>query len=403
MALRAAAARWLARLEPPPRVVDWSLLAVVLAETATGLVSFTVGDSAGWPLFWLHRALGLAFVALLGWKLARVGGRLTDPDRWLPSTALSALTLVAAVGTVATGVAWVFGLDVRLSYWTLLSVHVGFGLALVPLVAAHAGTRARRPRRADTEGRRDALRYAVLLGAGVLAYRSQKLLNAALDTAGAARRFTGSQPREGAGNASFPVTSWVADDPDPVDRDAYRLAVTGLVADPTDFAVDPAAEGLGGGDGGEDEDGSEGRNGGEARDGGEARNGDGNADDPVVEADAVRALLDCTSGWYTVQRWEGVRVGDLLAAAGGPTGDAAWVRFVSVTGYRWSLPLAEAEDALLATRVGGERLTHGHGAPVRLVAPGRRGFQWVKWVTRVEVRAERDPAQWVVTLVSGFD
>lgn len=74
-----------------------------------------------------------------------------------------------------------------------------------------------------------------------------------------------------------------------------------------------------------------------------------------------------------------------------------------MTGYRWSLPIEEAEDALLATHVGGERLSHGHGAPARLVAPDRRGFQWVKWVTRVEVRSEYDLGQWVVTLVSGFE
>jgi DMSO/TMAO reductase YedYZ molybdopterin-dependent catalytic subunit len=65
--------------------------------------------------------------------------------------------------------------------------------------------------------------------------------------------------------------------------------------------------------------------------------------------------------------------------------------------------VAEAREALLATHVGGERLSHGHGFPLRLVAPGRRGFQWVKWVERVEVRERGDPAQWVVTLVSGLD
>jgi DMSO/TMAO reductase YedYZ molybdopterin-dependent catalytic subunit len=30
-------------------------------------------------------------------------------------------------------------------------------------------------------------------------------------------------------------------------------------------------------------------------------------------------------------------------------------------------------------------LTHGHGAPLRLIVPGRRGYEWVKWVTEVEV------------------
>jgi DMSO/TMAO reductase YedYZ molybdopterin-dependent catalytic subunit len=72
-----------------------------------------------------------------------------------------------------------------------------------------------------------------------------------------------------------------------------------------------------------------------------------------------------------------------------------------VTGYRWSFPLAEARDFLLATHVGGERLSHGHGFPLRLVAPQRRGFQWVKWVTRIELRRRRDASQYLATLVSG--
>lgn len=113
-----------------------------------------------------------------------------------------------------------------------------------------------------------------------------------------------------------------------------------------------------------------------------------------------RATLDCTSGWYAIQDW-GVRVGDVLDAAG-VADEARWVRFESVTGYRWSLPLPEVRDALLATHVGDRPLSHGHGAPVRLVAPGRRGFQWVKWVRRIEVRRRADPAQWVATLISGF-
>jgi DMSO/TMAO reductase YedYZ molybdopterin-dependent catalytic subunit len=367
MGVRSQIGEALDRLEPPPRGVDWSLFAFVVAEATTGLVSFTVGVPEGWPLFWLHRALGIGIVALLAWKLARVRRRLTDPSLWRRSTALSVLTLVAALGALVTGIAWVFGLDVRLSYWTLLSVHVGFGLALVPLVAAHATTRFRLPRRVDFERRRTAIRYTVLLAAGAATYRLQQRANEALDTAGSDRRFTGSQPREGEGNAAFPITSWVADDPEPIDRESYRLMVDGLVADPIAL----------------------------------------NASD-LAAGHETEALLDCTSGWYTVQDWSGIRVGDLLDAAGGtaaedPNREPAYVRFTSVTGYRWSLPIEEASDALLATHVGGERLSHGHGAPARLVAPDRRGFQWVKWVTRVEVRAEYDLGQWVVTLVSGFE
>jgi DMSO/TMAO reductase YedYZ molybdopterin-dependent catalytic subunit len=358
---REAAATAVRRVRPPPRLVDWSLFAVVAVEVVTGLLSFTVASADWWPLFWLHRAAGLTLGLLLTFKFARVAYRLTDSDEWRPSTALSVLTAVAALGAISTGVVWVFGLDVRVSYWTLLSVHVGFGLVLVPLLLLHVRTRFRRPRRADFEGRRTAIQYAAMLVGGALVYRGQRALNSVLGTPGADRRFTGSHPRDGDGNDRFPVTSWVADDPDPVDRDAWSLSVRGEVGDAVDFSYDD------------------------------------------VSPDAEReALLDCTSGWYTVQDWQGVRVGDLLDDVG-VIDDAEYVRFVSVTGYRWSLPLSEARDALLSTHVGGERLSHGHGSPLRLVAPGRRGFQWVKWVERVEVRRQGDPAQWLVTLISGFE
>ena len=69
---------------------------------------------------------------------------------------------------------------------------------------------------------------------------------------------------------------------------------------------------------------------------------------------------------------------------------ATRVRVVSHTGYRWSFPIEEARGFLLATHVGGELLSHDHGAPVRLVAPGRRGFQWIKWVVRIEVHSGLD-------------
>jgi DMSO/TMAO reductase YedYZ molybdopterin-dependent catalytic subunit len=34
---------------------------------------------------------------------------------------------------------------------------------------------------------------------------------------------------------------------------------------------------------------------------------------------------------------------------------------------------------------GDELPSHAHSRPVRLVAPGRRGFQWIKWITRIEL------------------
>ncbi|SEO44054.1 Oxidoreductase molybdopterin binding domain-containing protein [Halogranum amylolyticum] len=355
--------RWLAGATPSARLVDWTLLVLAGFLVGSGLLSLTVGDPSGAVVFWAHGVAGVALVAVVGVKLWRVRDRLTDRRLRTRATWLSVGLTVVTVGALATGLFWVFGGDFRLLFWGALNVHILFGLLVVPLLLAHLWTRRalpgfRRPRRSDVDGRRDVLRYTGLLVGGALLWRGQQAVNRAFETAGATRRFTGSKPVEG---SAFPVTSWVADDPDPVDREAWRLRVDGLVADPLELGV-------------------------EKLDGGSER----------------RALLDCTSGWYTVQNWRGVRVGDLLAEAGvDETG--RWVRFRSVTGYRWSLPLAEARDALLATHVAGERLSHGHGAPLRLVAPGRRGFQWVKWVEAVEVRDRRDPAQWIATLVSGFD
>jgi DMSO/TMAO reductase YedYZ molybdopterin-dependent catalytic subunit len=36
------------------------------------------------------------------------------------------------------------------------------------------------------------------------------------------------------------------------------------------------------------------------------------------------------------------------------------------------------------------------------VAPGRRGFQWVKWIEAVEVLERPDYGQWVAIFTSGF-
>ncbi|HWM23064.1 MAG TPA: molybdopterin-dependent oxidoreductase, partial [Ilumatobacteraceae bacterium] len=60
-------------------------------------------------------------------------------------------------------------------------------------------------------------------------------------------------------------------------------------------------------------------------------------------------------------------------------------RITSATGYSRLLPAGDADHLYLAVGYGGRELRRGHGAPVRLIAPGRRGPWWVKWVTEVEL------------------
>ena len=48
-------------------------------------------------------------------------------------------------------------------------------------------------------------------------------------------------------------------------------------------------------------------------------------------------------------------------------------------------PVFHSGDYLLALAVAGRPLSDGHGFPVRLVAPDRRGVEWVKWIARIEV------------------
>jgi DMSO/TMAO reductase YedYZ molybdopterin-dependent catalytic subunit len=101
----------------------------------------------------------------------------------------------------------------------------------------------------------------------------------------------------------------------------------------------------------------------------------------------VRAVLDCTGAWYAEQTWEGVRLDRLVRPDG-----ADWrsIEVRSATGYARLFPVRDLDRLWLVTRVGGVPLSPGHGYPARIVAPGRRGFWWVKWV--VSIRLSTTPS-----------
>lgn len=98
--------------------------------------------------------------------------------------------------------------------------------------------------------------------------------------------------------------------------------------------------------------------------------------------------ISCVQGWSFSARWGGVRLRDLLAAAG-VTERPGRVDLESLEQsgvYRTStLPKrqARADNTMIALRLNGETLVLDHGYPARLVAPNRPGVLQTKWLAKV--------------------
>jgi DMSO/TMAO reductase YedYZ molybdopterin-dependent catalytic subunit len=99
--------------------------------------------------------------------------------------------------------------------------------------------------------------------------------------------------------------------------------------------------------------------------------------------------ISCVEGWSASAVWTGIRLRDLVAAAGGAPDAAVMVESLQPSGrYRTSeinATVVQDPDTLLALQINGEDLHLDHGAPVRLICPNRPGVLQTKWVARVEV------------------
>jgi Oxidoreductase molybdopterin binding domain len=248
-----------------------------------------------------------------------------------PRRRLRWASLVLALGVVISlvfGFVHSFGRP-DIGYLTAIDFHVGAAICVIPFVIWHVLARPAKLRRADLS-RRNFLKGGALVGASVIAV-------AALP---AARRApTGSY------KAAYAVpTQWLFDSTPAVDPAAWRLAVG-----PRQWTYDDLSQ----------------------------------------FDDRVTAVLDCTGGWYSEQEWGGVWLRRLLPTV---ENGVSSVYVMSVTGYGRRFDIGDASGLLLATRLDGAPLEPGHGFPVRLVAPGRRGFAWVKWVASIETEAA--PGWW---------
>jgi hypothetical protein len=317
------------------RTTNLALFGVLTLAFVSGAAAQATGSQGGAWVAVGHGVVGLVVIALVPRKsrVAAAGMRRRRPSRWV-SVGLAALTL----GTLTAGIGSATGLLSTVALVEPLWAHIALALLLLPLLAWHVVVRPVRPRATDL-GRRTLVRAGLLAAGGSALYAGLEGAVRLADLPGAQRRFTGSHPVDA---AAAPVTSWLDDAvPDVWGRD-WRLTVV---------------------------------------DAGGMRNL--SLDDLVASGTTtVRATLDCTSGWYATQTWTGVPVAQLLTGVD-PTHRSVRVR--SLTGYDRHLPLSELDHLLLAVAADGAPLAPGHGYPARLVAPGRRGFWWVKWVAGVEL------------------
>ena len=324
------------------RRTNVAILAVLTAALASGVLAFAVGNEfAARIVVAAHGILGLCLVVLTPWKavIARRGLRRSGrrPGR---STSIALAVVVLIV--VATGIAHALGFTGPVLGVTSMQVHVGSAIAATALAVAHVWRRRQRPRPADLS-RRTVLRTGAVVGGGVLLWSA---VEATAAVASLPAPTAAPPARTNAAPTSPPRCRSLSGCATRCQRLIRRLfgwkSSRGVRVVELEL---PDLDGM----------------------------------------DVVRAVLDCTGGWYASQDWRGVRVHHLLQRALGPLSHGRSLDVVSATGYRRRLPLSDAPDLLLATRVAGQPLSAGHGAPVRLVAPGRRGFWWVKWVTRIAI------------------
>jgi DMSO/TMAO reductase YedYZ molybdopterin-dependent catalytic subunit len=318
------------------RRTNLALMALLIGALFTGALAYATGT--GWARLWViaHGVVGLGIVALAPWKSVIVRRGLARRRRgWVISLAFAVLVAVA----ITFGILHATGVAVSLGEITSLQIHVGAALLAIALGLLHVLAKRVRMQRTDLT-RRNLLRTGALLGATGVAYAAVEGLVRAASLPGADRRFTGSYETGSFRPEDMPVTQWLNDSVPGIDSAEWGLTV-GTGSTERVWTYDELA--------GFD--------------------------------DRLRATIDCTGGWFAEQDWEGVRLSRLLPEVG----EARSLSVVSTTGYGRRFPVRDLPNLLLATRIGGVPLSPGHGFPARIVAPGRRGFWWVKWVQRMEL------------------
>lgn len=313
------------------RQVNLLLEVAVAGALISGVTSWAVGT--GWNRWWtaVHAIYGFALLVLAPAKArssVRTGMKRGRPTRWL-----SAAFGVMITAIVALGFAHSTGIWHGEGYWSALWTHFLLAFAAVPLFVWHVVSRPVRPKRIDLD-RRLLLGGGAALGVAAAAVGSVEVVTRLLDLPGGRRRFTGSHEVGSFRPDEMPAVSWIDDRAPATQVEEWELTIAGTPRTVAELRA---------------------------------------------MSTPVDATLDCTGGWWSRQRWDAVPVSALLA-------DVSARSFVvrSATGYTRAFPMADAPHVHLAVGYDGRPLRRSHGAPVRVIAPGRRGPWWVKWAVSIE-------------------
>ena len=329
------------------RFVNASILVLVLLLTLSGLYGII------WTMpLWMydaHRIFAWALIVLIPWKTVISWGSLrrgfkTTFDRGIMPIVALALS-GATIFVIVLGLMWAWRLGPRVLWLnqTVISWHWILALIIMVPFVLHAWARWPRPKRDDLLSRRSFLKIAGLSALSIAGWQLGGAIASSRQAPDAPRRASGSRLSGMFTGNDFPVTTGAGDGRERVDLDGWRFKVSGEVQQILRFSYEELL---------------------------------------ALPQSSQVATLDCTVGWYSVQRWRGVSLPSLLEQAG--AGDDLWgIRLRAASGHQEQIPLAEANASLLATHVGGERLSHVHGFPLRAVVPSRRGWFWVKWLAEV--------------------
>jgi DMSO/TMAO reductase YedYZ molybdopterin-dependent catalytic subunit len=101
--------------------------------------------------------------------------------------------------------------------------------------------------------------------------------------------------------------------------------------------------------------------------------------------------LNCVEGWSVTILWEGPLVRDLIEEAKVKP-KANTVIFYAHDGYSSSFPLSYImeNDIIIAHKMNGITMPPERGFPVQLVAEGKWGYKWVKWITQIKLSDDPD-------------